>query len=71
MSSFIDSVPSLKAFPAGRDRLLAQIMILACLSVSGDGGGLGLDIDGFYEGLEESGFHVDATDHQVVIRQPQ
>ena len=70
MSDLLDTVPALKSIPAGQHRLLAQIMLLACMSVSEteDGAQVAVDTAGFLDALGDEGFRVEATDHQLLVR---
>lgn len=67
MSDLLDSIPALKSIPAGRERLLVQIMLAAFLSVTQEVEYVGLRTDDFLEELQDYGFHVEAADHQILI----
>jgi hypothetical protein len=71
MSRILDSVPSLKAIPAGQHRLLAQIMLTAFMSMTQEDEYLGLGTDDFLDKLQIVGFHVEVADHQLLISVPQ
>ncbi len=68
MSDLVDQIPALKAIPAGRHRLLAEIMLLAWVSISQrDDKNLGVNTNMFLDCLREEGFHVKATGKQLLI----
>jgi hypothetical protein len=71
MSVFPSSVPALESLPAGRHRLLCEILAIADLSVFHEGEYLGLATEYFVEALQFAGYHVEAGDHQLVITVPQ
>ncbi len=68
MSDLVDQIPALKAIPAGRHRLLAEIMLLAWMSISqADDKNLGVNTGMFLDCLRHDGFHVKATGKQMLI----
>jgi hypothetical protein len=68
MPDLADSTPAFMAIPAGRHRLLAEIMVLAWASISQrEDENLGVNTSMFLDCLREDGFHVKATGKQLVI----
>lgn len=64
MSDFLGLIP------AGRHRLLAQIMMIAYMTMDYEGDNFVVDTDKFVEQLEDDGLFVEAGDHQFLIRAP-
>ncbi len=69
MPDLVDQIPALKAIPAGRHRLLAEIMLIAWMSVATDkdGGNLEMRTAFFLDWLRDDGFQVKVTGKQIVI----
>ena len=70
-SGLVDAIPELKSIPAGRQRLLARIMLLAFMTIGREGEHLLVDPDKFLERLEEDNLYVEADDHLLLIGVPQ
>ncbi len=67
LSEALNSIPSLQSIPAGRQRFLAQILLIAFLSVTEERNRIGLGTDDFIETLEDAGFHIDVTDRHLLV----
>lgn len=71
MSDLLDSFPTLKSIPASRERLVAQIMLMAFMSTREEGTDFVFSTRVFREQLRDAGFHVDEADHQILITEVQ
>jgi hypothetical protein len=70
MSDLLDSIPELKSISAGRPRLLAEIMVLAFLSIYEEGQKFLLDPEAFLYVLTDHGFCVEIGDHHLLVSKP-